>query len=401
VYTYTMITVDKILLNLVQSNTPVLEEVLQKRDSKVLRSLTTAISSPTFITENQAKLLIKILSENSEKLCLDKTTVSCMLDAPTWSKHFREVDRTKKLYTGNNSTGELSIIIEFAFSAGLRKIMQSVEKKISGLLTIHPGKVYHADLDEKNIVFLVDTFKKLDFDIDEKLINFYNIIKSWSKKEVAEQFYLTNITHDNFQTHITADLGIDTAINQNIINDRSLRYQYFTEENGKNPENLTETLAMRNDTRVWVDKKITDIEEIFQSVNELKRFPMMLVFDGFDEKRCLQDLTKISEILEKNGIFDNVGIYFRLENSETGKEFNKFIADNKYNSQLTQHTKVVGVQNGKIPKFLLKSAWKPLSIISLNTSLRNTKTSVYANCCDLVITYSDAQPLIESRFKWQ
>jgi hypothetical protein len=395
-----MITVDKILLNLVQSNTPVLEEVLAKRDSKVLRSLTTAITSPPFITENQAKLLIKILSENSEKLCLDKTDVSCMLEAPTWSRHFREVDRTKKLYTGNDAEGDLVIIVEFAFSAGLRTIMQAQEKKITGLVTIHPGKVYHADLTEKNIVFLVDTFKKLDFDIDEKLVNFYNTIKSWSKKEVTDQFYLTNITHDNFQSHITADLGIDTAINQNIINDRSLRYQYFTEENGKNPENLTETLATRNGTRVWVDKKNVSIEEIFQSLIELKRFPVLLVFDGFDEKRCFQDLTKIGENLEKNGIFTDVGIYFRLENSEIGKEFNKFIADKKYNSQLTEHTKVVGVQNGKIPKFLLKSAWTPMSVISLSTSLRNTKTSVYANCCDLVITYSDAEPLIESRIKW-
>jgi hypothetical protein len=111
-------------------------------------------------------------------------------------------------------------------------------------------------------------------------------------------------------------------------------------------------------------------------------------------------LTKIGENLEKNGIFTDVGIYFRLENSEIGKEFNKVIADKKYNSQLTEHTKVVGVQNGKIPKFLLKSAWTPMSVISLSTSLRNTKTSVYANCCDLVITYSDAEPLIESRIKW-
>ena len=399
-YTYTMITVDKILLNLVQSNTPVLEEVLQKRDSRVLRSLTTAVSSLTFITENQGKLLIKILSENSEKLGLNKLDVLGMIEAPTWSKHFREVDRTKKLYTGNNADNDLVIIIEFAFSAGLRKIMQSIEKKISGLVMVHPGRVYHADLNEKNIVFLIDTFKQLDFDIEEKMTNFHYTIKNWSKQQVVDQFYLTNITHDNFQFHITADLGLDTAIDQNIINDRSLHYQYFTEKTKKNPENLTEILAMRNNPRVWLDKKTISLEEIFQSITELKRFPVLLVFDGFDEKRCLQDLTKISENLEKNGIFTDVGIYFRLENSEIGKEFNKFISNKKYNSQLNQHTKVVGVQNGKIPKFLLKTDWKPMSVISLSTSLRNTKTSVYANCCDLVITYSESEPLIESRVNW-
>lgn len=396
-----MVTVDRILLNIVQSNTPVLEEVLAKRDSKVLRSLANAVLTPNFITENQARLLIKVLLENSEKLNLNSTDVARINDAPTWSKTFKIIDRTKKMYVGNNSSGDPSIFIEFAFSANLRKVMQGLEKKVFGLTPVHPGRIYHADLSEKNVVLLVDTLQKLEFEIDEKITNFYETIKNWSKKEVTDQFYLTNITHNNFQTHITADLGIDTAIDQNVINDRSLRYQYFTEENGKNPENLTEIIAMRTEPRIWINKQDNSLDNLFQSLTNLRRFPLMLVFDAYDEKRCLQDLTEISENLEKIGIFSDVGIYFRLENTETGKEFNKLIADKKYNSQLDQHTKIVGVQNGKIPKFLLKTGWKPMSIVSLNTSLRNTKTSVYANCCDLVITYSDTRPLIETKQRWQ
>jgi hypothetical protein len=104
--------------------------------------------------------------------------------------------------------------------------------------------------------------------------------------------------------------------------------------------------------------------------------------------------------LEKNRIFDNVGFYFRLDNDTHGKEFNQLIAEKKYNTQLNSQTKIAGVQTGKIPKFFLKNDWKPMSVISIGNTLRNSKTAVYANCCDLIISYSDNEPIIETQNLW-
>ena len=237
----------------------------------------------------------------------------------------------------------------------------------------------------------------LGFDIDEKLQEFYNTIKSWSKSEVENQFLLTNITHDNFQKHITADLGIHTAIDQNIINDRSMRYQYFTEKSEKIPENLTEKIAQRTSTKVWVDKNQTSLDEVVQSLIELKRFPLLVVFDTYGSEQSTATLRNFSEILEKNGITDNVGIYFRLPNNDVGKEFNQLVKDKQYNCQLTNTTLVAGVQSGKIPKFLLTTDWKPMAVISIDTSLRNSKTAVYASSCDLIISYTEREPIYEHR----
>jgi hypothetical protein len=109
----------------------------------------------------------------------------------------------------------------------------------------------------------------------------------------------------------------------------------------------------------------------------------------------------LGESLRNNRIYDQVGIYFRLPNSEHGSMFNKFIADNGYNYNLDNTTKVVGVQNGKIPKFFLKSDWKPMSVIAIGSSLKQTKTAVYASHCDLIISYTDTQPIIETRALWE
>lgn len=389
--------VDKLLIKLLTENTSELG-TLEKRDIKVLKSLAKIISMPNFITENQGRLLIKILRDNCNKFSSVQTEISTALEVPTWSKAFRVIDKTKVLFV---SAEEPQLVIEFAFSSAIRKAVNGMSKKINGFFQQANGKQYRADLTEKNVVTLVDELQPLGFDIDEKITNFYKIIKSWDEADIRSQFLLTNITHANFQKHITADLGIDTPIDINVINDRSTRYQYFVEKTEKIPENLTEKIANRTSSKVWIDKKETSLDEVISSLLKLQRLPVLVVFDGNDHKKCAEELEILGESLRNNRIYDQVGIYFRLPNTEQGTLFNKSIADNSYNYNLDNTTRVVGVQNGKIPKFFLKSDWKPMSVIAIGSSLKQTKTAVYASSCDLIISYTDTQPIIETRVLWE
>ena len=392
-----MITVDKFLINLLNT-VPDAVASLPHRDLKVLKSLAKIIISPIFITENQGNLLVKILKEHRSKL---GENILEILETPSWSKPFRQLDKTRKLYLGTNLYGEPSIVIEFTFSSNIRKILAEYSKKISANILTTPGKHYYSDLTEKNIVGLVDLLKKYDFEIDEKIQDFYNTIKSWSENEVKNQFLLTSITHQNFQKTITNELGLKTSIDENIIADRSMRYQYFHEKSEKIPENLVEMLAYRKTAKVWVNKKTVELDEVIEGLVKLKRLPILVVFDQNDHSRCFEEIQKLSKSLEKNGIFQDVGVYFRLPNDDSGTQFNKFIADKKYNFALDSQTKIAGVQHGKIPKFFLKNDWKPMSVLAIGNSLRQTKTAVYANHCDLIISYTDAQPIIESRPQWE
>lgn len=396
-----MKTADKLLLDLTAKHSEELKNFMQYRDIRILLSLSKSVTSDSFITENQGKLLIKIFKENQKVLQDLHPDISEIIDNPTWSTTFRPVDRTKKVYITRAPDDTQLITIEFAFSSEIRKKVQGLAKSVSNLINVNNGKLYYADLSEKNIVAIYDQLEPLGFSFEETLKNFYDTIKSWDKNVVKSQFDLTNITHDNFQKQITNDLGINTALDQNIISDRSVRYQYFHEKSEKLPENLTEKISTRESTRVWINRKTTSLDEIFESLNQLKRFPTMIVFDTMDSKNCVKEMAEISEILEKNGISDNVGIYFRMNNDENGKEFNNLIKEKSYNSELTEATQIVGVQSGKIPKFLLKSNWKPMSVISIGTVLRHSKTAVYASCCDLIITYTEKEPIIEQKAIWE
>jgi len=396
-----MITVDQILLDIVGNTNPTVEEYLAKRDAKVLRSLASIVSNTTFITENQGRLLLKIIRDNQEKMPFLSEEMKQSLAAPIWSKMFRQIELVKKFYIANQPDGDPCLIIEFTFSSPIRKALQNVSKQISNLTQLSPGKSYTADFTEKNIVALIDALEPYNFAIDERIKNYYTTIKSWSGEEVQKQFLITNIVYPNFQKHITNDLGIDTAIDENVIIDRSMRYQYFYEKTAKDAETLTDIIASRSSSKVWVDKNKYNLDQVIGSLVSLKRFPLLVVFDSYAPKKCLDELTLLSDSLKDFGIYDNVGIYFRLDNNDNGKEFNQYIANNSYNCQLDLDTKVVGVQSGKIPKFLLKTEWKPMSVVSIGATLRHSKTAVYANCCDLVITYSDVEPIVETGFRWE
>jgi len=389
--------IDKILIKILNLPESAVADV-PRREMKILKNLGKLITSSNFITENQGKLLVKILNENLDKFSGLSEEISSSILSPSWSKVFRPVDRTKKIYLDSTNS---AIFMEFAFSTSIRKTLQSIWKDLGSVSQENSGKIYNIELTEKNIVKLVETFQPLGFEIDEKIEDFYKIIKSWSESEIKTQFFLSSIDHTGFKNAISDDLGRDTELSECLIADRSVRYQYFLENTSKIPENLTEILAYRKNSKIWINKNSFKLDEIFSSLKELKRFPTLVIFDTNDHKRCYEDLVNLHKNLEKNGISDNVGIYFRLDNSEHGSMFNKFIAEHKYNVQLDNTTKIVGVQNGKIPKFFLKNAWKPLSVVSIGSSLKQTKTAVYANCCDLIISYTEQEPIIENRVLWE
>jgi hypothetical protein len=75
-YNKSMTTVDQILIQIVNYSSTAIEELVSKRDARILRSMASAVLSSNFLTENQSKLLLRILCENQEKLKSDFFLVS-------------------------------------------------------------------------------------------------------------------------------------------------------------------------------------------------------------------------------------------------------------------------------------------------------------------------------------
>jgi hypothetical protein len=390
---------DKILLNIAANKSYELNAIVPPRESNVLKSLANSVSSNLFITENQSRLLLKVLKETHHLFGDMSEEIADTVKNPSWSKPFRMIEQIKKLYIEGDSDTAPMLTIEFTFSANVRKVLTQANKDIENLVQGVNGKLYHAELTERNIVTLVDMLRPLDFDIDTNVLAYYDTIKEWDEDKVRNQFLLTNMSNQNFLKNITADLGVSTPIDQNIIHDRSVRYRYFPGNVLEQDGTLTREIATRGKSKVWINKKDRSLGEIVSSLIDLKRLPLLVVFDSFEHTKSHAILSELSEIFDSHDLH-NIGIYFRLQNVDNGTKFNELVAKKQYNQYLGPDTQVVGVQSGKIPKFLLSTNWKPMSVLSIDSQLRNSKTAVYASCCDLVITYSELPPMVENTEKW-
>lgn len=381
------------------------------RDYKTLRSLHTAMTSDTYITEKQGLLLLAILNNQlyAPFMLLANSDYKDYIETPLWKNPFRVLPDVKKIYhipAGSNQIPEYNglrnnytgvIAIEFTFSSTIRNHLKPLSSVIH---QVKSGSFYIVDYTERNLYTVMKTLEQYNFTVEHELREHYNTIVSWDKEEVTSQFLINNIKFPMFKDAITDDLGDNIDLNNIIITDRKHRYQY-TNYVACNNNTLTETIANRTSTKIWINSNTQSLTEVVKSLVELKRLPLLVVFDQTTPLTTITQFNELSTALTKNGITDNIGIYFRLDNTPDGKIFNDVIANRKYNSMLDDSTAVAGVLGGKLPKFFLKTTWKPMSVLCIKNNLRQSKTAVYAKCSDLIITYTPTEPLIETRNIWE
>ena len=88
---------------------------------------------------------------------------------------------------------------------------------------------------------------------------------------------------------------------------------------------------------------------------------------------------------------ENIGIYFRMDS--INKDFNLQIAALRYNSYLDTSTKLVGLSNKQLPKFIVSTSWKPKALVCFSPSFKNSKIYSYCDSVDLKICYTESKPV--------
>ena len=381
---------------------------LSSRDARTLQSLHNAMQTDTYITEKQSNLLLQILSNPlySPFMLLANSDYAEYINTPLWKKEFRVLPDVKKIYhipagsdrininvLKENYTGVIAI--DFTFSTTIRNELKPL---VDILWQVKSGSLYYADFNEENLVTIIEKLKPYNFEIESELQDHYATIKKWDNQDFKDMYDVHRLDHVRFQTLISKDLESN---NPTIIVDRRLRYQYSTTVECQTTNELTKQIATREKAKVWIDSNTHSIEDVIKSLYELQRFPMLIVFEQSTDLITITQFNELSQALSNCGITDNIGFHFRLDNTPDGKIFNDAIGNRQYNSMLTNDTKVTAVLGGKLPKFFLKETWRPMSVLCIKNTLRHSKTAVYANSSDLIISYTPVEPIIETRNKWE
>lgn len=369
-------------------STPMFE--VPNRDKRILISLSRQLTSGLFLTENQGTLLIKIIKENLKEFSKIDKTIEFIVDTATWSYSFRVPKKIKKIYIDSN-TPEL-IIIEFSFSNRLREKIAMLNSELFGSVISYDSK-YHVALSEPAIKAVVEMFSIEDFEIDQKILDFYQEILAITKSP-SSNFSVFTEKNKFLIKNIENDVGEISLDNLLLLHDRKIRYQY--EISKKIEENsLTAKIASRTTRKIFINNTKFSLADVVASLVELKRSHLMIIFEGHDHKINKNSLSVLENALLVNKGLDNVGIYFRFEKSTEIENFNTDVAKLGYNKPLDTTTDVVGIANNKLPKFILKNKWKPESVISFTTAFKNNRSAVYCSDVDLIIYYGDKVPLNE------
>jgi hypothetical protein len=387
-----MKTIDKIISELVDKGLSNLHPSVPLRDVKILKNISNIMSNSFYITEAQGNLLIKILKENLEYLDTNELDIANNLKFPTWEKSFRQIEKIRKVDIEEKEKGKFFIKIEFNSVKEVRKTITLLNKKLEGDVFFGNPKLHYYHLFEKNLTVIHDTLEPLKFTFSPEFLELYEKVKAIDSEYVFNKFKFENFYKEKNQ-YIKKYEMLDSDL---IILDRKLRYQYTYDQ--KFDENTQDSLeykiANRIVSKIFVHDLHYTFNQLVDAIINLRRDKILFVFDNYDISNSLYRLKLINNYLLNNNLKNLTGIYFRFDNKGPGEEFNKIISENKLNKRLDDTTKFVGIDNGKIPKFMLKSDWYPDAVISFTNNLRSNKSEVYCNDCDLVVYYTSTKPLM-------
>jgi len=389
-----MLTIDNILLKIEEHSIDKLNSSVPVKDRRILKNLVRMIQMPSFITESQGRLLIKILQENMEALDFIGSELIPSLKNPSWTKSFKTVDVIRQLSISKNSSGNSFIDIDCSFNKEIKKSLVTLIRNIEGAtFTIISGKRTSILLTEKNLYNTVKELDKHDFDKSEQVIKLYNEISSLDMLGTKDSFSIHKTSNIKLKNRLIKNIGAIDSTNMLLLEDRKIEFQYNVTGN-LDDSTLANKIAKRTNNKIFINSSEYTLLDVAQAVRQLRKMPALCIFDEYDASASIKNLKTVKTVVDAVDPTINVGVYFRFNNAGDGEQFNKLISEYGFNKQLDNNNRVSVIANGKIPKFFLKSDWYPKTVISFSNQFRNNKTSVYCNSCDLIVYYTSSKPMI-------
>jgi len=236
----------------------------------------------------------------------------------------------------------------------------------------------------KNLYNIISALKTRNFEIEQQLLDYYKKVEN-----------IKNTKFDLFETCLPEDIKQHIlSMDKTIYADRSLRYGYNVEY--VYSDTLIDTIAYRKQREVCLDPKVHTMQNIVETINQLERFPLIVLID---EDTSFLQLRQIHTELSK--VVDNKyqSVLFRIDNKdENNCTVNDYIKDNELNNWVDNSTKVVYIKKNKLPKVLLQADFRPICALAKTSTRCNKNVRLYMQSyCDCIL-YNDQSLSLFRRF---
>lgn len=366
---------------------------INSSDATIINSIARQVFKGTALTDRQYALMTSKLLDYKDQFENNSITGFDMA-LTKLRKDLRVIDRSKYIKVVTNEEIPFPtdkkiryIKIKFPFSKNMiGKITNCVSKCLIKNYYHEKGSHEHYFVfNELCTKTIVEEFQNSMFEIDNEILAFYKQIK-----EIADNVHLnlpvildnTIFVNDNMKKKIEQETNLDIV----KIVDRHRRYGLINLQSNINSDCLYENIAFRNDVDFFCDPNKITVKEIVEALNILNRFPLLVVIESGNEEEQLYSIYNAVKDIIPN---EKQSVLFRLDGEH---DFNFFVKNNNLNNWVDKSTKIVYIQNDKLPKILLKSEWSPVTAIVFDLSSSSYKRHVQyyiRDCCDLVILRSD------------
>ena len=382
---------------------PKYEFYLETRDVKLITSLAKQVRGNTGLTDRQHELAKKKLLEYQDQFekndffDLDKDLENLRIE-------LRNINRAKTVkivlkdyFDLFSVRDKLMIAVRFPYSNKMIKYINFIKDMQERREYDSESKTHFVEFTEKNVLKLVDKLKDANFDIQEELIQYYDQIKEF---ETTPQNYEPGIynyklknVHTRCIDYMHNYFGEPCLENLAIFYDRRNEFglSYFDQDNLQDSllkySELANKIIKSTYHHTFVDNNQFSLIDVCSALNELKRYPLLIVLKLGEE---IENLTNLHQAFDQKIDTTDIAVMYRLENNtEKNIQFNELVKKFNFNNKLSDKTKVVIINNEKITKPLLQLKWKPNTTLLCDSFRQKKQITTYSNESSLVIRYDN------------
>ena len=243
--------------------------------------------------------------------------------------------------------------------------------------------IHSFDYTESNVLLLLDRFNDKGFKVDEEIFLVWHEMQHMllQKDSYVPGIYnmqLKNISK-KIENLLTEEIGELNDENYIKYIDRRFRYGIEHFESQEAITNI-QKIAYRKDLEYQSKPSKEKLEHVLTSLYTLDRFPILFILD---KDNCEKQLHSIVNFYRDIIDSSTHSVLFREENKDSG--FNSLIRDRKLNNWVDKDTKIVYINNKKLPKLLIENEWRP-SVAFMFDGVSDRAINTYIKfTCDLQI----------------
>lgn len=372
---------------------------IESPNRSILESICKQTEKGVALTDRQYALVLKNLTDYKDVL-LDNNIILTNINTRL---PLRSIDRRKYISIVKTSDALKGtpyeaykdnwqwIKVRFPFTKKDIVKLQSLHIPPREYIHVRGSHEHFYKLTGANAHAVVKALENRNFIIDADLIEYVSKVS-----EILDNAHLYNSSLENVIQRIDSPRKETISQMSDLLKaDRSLQFGYFVDRS--EIKTLTQHIAYRDNIEVPCDPDTWTLQEIVNSVAELKRFPLIVTVD---ESEALEQVMQIHQAFMPHVDNSLQSVMFRVDNNDiANNQLNLYIKDQELNNWVDNCTKIVYIKKNKLPKPLLESDFTPICSLSKTSIRSHNNVRLYIDSsCDCILHNDKSSSFFNRRY---